>query len=94
MGPLFPGVAIRAAQLRGTFPALRGMGAFLVECFSSNQAFSDNPSRQPQEKKFVNRLFLYLRLFAAPLTTARGSQRHIPRSDRPDSAIGVKPSHR
>ena len=39
---------------------VRGTGrflAFLVERFSSNQAVSDDLSRQPQEKNSVNRLF-------------------------------------
>ena len=31
----------------------------LVNCFSSNQAVSDNPSGQPQEKFLVNRIFFY-----------------------------------
>ena len=59
--------------------ALRGMGrflTFLVECFSSNQAGSDNPSRQPQEKLFVNRLFFILSKLTLFAPSAGGGGRY------------------
>ena len=55
----------RGGNTGGAEARRRGIGAasgrfltFLVECFSSNQTGSDNPSRQPQEKILVDRLFL------------------------------------
>jgi len=58
----------------------RGIGRFLIfliECFSSNQAVSDNPSRQPQENFFVNRLFFLLSKLTLFAPSAGGGGRYL-----------------